>query len=386
MRREKAPENWGLETLCQHLGDTYEYEGAVVPPLFQTSLFVFEDGEEFLARESRLEAHYFYTRIGNPTIEIAERKIAALERTEACRLLASGMAAVASAVLSVAREGSHILVSDNAYGPTRRLIRDYLPRFGICSSLVDMTDLDGVRRSFRPETCLVYLESPGSFFFQIQDLSALCSIAKEHGCAVIVDNSTATPYFQNPALYGADYVVHSATKYLGGHSDVVAGAVCGEKERLERLNWEEAQLVGATLDPFAAWLLVRSLRTFPLRMERHFHNGLKVAEFLASHPKVERVYYPWLSTHPNYEVARRQMRGASGMLSFEPKFQERATVLRFCESLRLFQIGVSWGGHESLCVPACSEETKGKWVIRLSVGLETVEDLIEDLQGALEGV
>ncbi|MEM4408722.1 MAG: aminotransferase class V-fold PLP-dependent enzyme, partial [Candidatus Caldarchaeum sp.] len=243
MRREKAPSHWGIETICQHLGDTYEYEGAVVPPLFQTTLFVFDDAEEYLVRESQLEAHYFYTRIGNPTVEIAEQKISALERTEACRLFASGMAAVASAVLSVAREGSHIIVSDNAYGPTRRLVRDYLSRFGITSSFIDLTDLNEVQKAFRPETCLVYLESPGSFFFQIQDLQALCDLAKEHDCTVIVDNSTATPYFQNPVLFGADYVIHSATKYLGGHSDVIAGAVCGDKERLKKLNWEEGQLV-----------------------------------------------------------------------------------------------------------------------------------------------
>lgn len=378
-------EELGIDTLLQHLGEEQHFAGAVVQPLFQNSLFVFDRCAD-LERVLRSEVEPFaYTRISNPTTALAEKKIAALEGTEACRLFSSGMGAISAAILSTVRAGSHVVCTNAAYGPTKGFLLEYLPKFGVETTLVDGTDIHAVEAAMRECTTLLYLETPGSVTFAIQDLEALVRLAKERGVSTICDNSTATPMFQRPASFGVDLVVHSVTKYLAGHSDIVAGCVCGSRERVHALTWSEGQYLGASIDPFAAWLLTRSLRTLPIRMQRHQQSATEVALFLRSHPAVEIVNYPGLTDHPARALIEKQMTGASGMLSFQLKNSSKETAFAFCESLRLFQIGVSWGGHESLAIPVplLDGET---WVIRLSVGLETASDLIADLRRVLDAV
>lgn len=376
----------GFETICQHLGEETSYANAVNPPIFQTSLFTFDDMDAFLQKESGAKRH-MYTRVGNPTTDIAEKKIAALERTERCRLFGSGMAAISAAIMSATAAGKHVVATEASYGPTKEFLREYLPRFGVVTTFVDGRNTDAVAGAIRPHTTAIYMESPGTFLFHIQDIAAICEIAHVRGITTIIDNSYASPYFQQPATLGADLVLHSATKYLAGHSDVVAGAVCGSEQRMAKLIQQEGLLLGAVMDPFAAWLMIRSLRTLPIRMERHRANADKVASFLEKHPKISCVFYPGSKSHEGYDLARKQMSGASGLLSFRPAFcDDKSAVKKFCEGLALFQMGVSWGGHDSLVVPLNSEETGHRWLVRLSIGLETAEDLIADLNAALTRV
>lgn len=376
-------DNWSFETICQHLAEDYRYEGAVVPPIFQNSLFVYSTAEGFINRTKDHNV-FDYTRTGNPTVAIAEKKLAALEKTESCRLFSSGMAAITAAIMSCTKSGSHVVCTDAAYGPTLMFLREYLPRFGVETTFVDGRDTEAVLGAIKNETSLIYLESPGSFYYHIQDIEAIANLAKERGISTIIDNSNGTPYFQNPAKLGIDLVAHTVTKYLGGHSDIVLGAVCGSSERMSKILGQEGSLLGACADPFAAWLLVRSLRTLPIRMERIQQSAKRIANFLVQHPAVRQVYYPGLESHQGHDLVRKQMRGTSGMVSFEPAFQTRERVFQFCEGLQLFQMGVSWGGHESLAIPLCDPNRGDTWFVRMSVGLEGAGDLIEELDRELK--
>ena len=374
--------NWRDETICQHLAEDYRFEGAVVAPIFQNSLFVQLEAEKFYNRQQD-PSLFDYTRVSNPTTDIAERKISALEKTDKCRLFTSGMAAITAAIMSCTKAGDHIVCTSFAYGPTKQFLSDYFPRFGVQTTFVDGTVLNAIEGAIQPNTTLIFLESPGTFYFQIQDISAIASLAKSRGLSTIIDNSNATPIFQNPHTMGIDLVAHTVTKYLGGHSDIVAGAVCGNEERMQKLIYAEGVLLGANIDPFAAWLLTRSLRTLHIRMERHQQSAKKVANFLQNHTSVEHVWYPGLESHPGQELIKKQMRGISGLLSFEPKKQTKEYAFQFCENLKLFQMGPSWGGHESLAIPLYDPD-RDKWFFRLSIGLENVEDLIEEINQELE--
>jgi cystathionine beta-lyase/cystathionine gamma-synthase len=375
-------ENWHFETICERLGEEEHLWGAVIAPLFQNSLFVHESAEAFHNR--RDQGAWDYTRVGNPTIALAEKKLAALENCDRCRLFSSGMAAITAAILSSTANGKHIIATEAAYGPTKRLLTEYLSRFGIECTLVDGRHLDCIEKAIRPNTSTLYLESPGTFFFDIQDIEAICKLAHSHSITTICDNSYCTPYFQKPSRFGVDLVVHSATKYLGGHSDLLAGVVCGSAERIDNLSRSECELLGATLDPFAAWLLIRSLRTLALRMEHHQANALKVASMLHAHPLISDVFYPGLPTHPSQNLIQKQMTGSSGLMSFFPKQQDPQKIFSFIDALKLYRIGCSWGGHESLAIPLeVFRDSQPKWLIRMSIGLENSEDLIADLKEAL---
>ena len=383
--------DWSQDTICQHLGEDYRW-GSVVPPIFQTSLFVFDTVDALQKRimdndYSLPDSQYVYTRDSNPSTAITEQKIAALEGTEKCRLVGSGMAAISAAILACTQAGGHVIATNASYMPTKSLLETFLSRFGIETTFVDGRDLDKVCEAIKPNTTLIYMESPGTFMFHIQDIRVIVKIAKEHGLSTVIDNSYCSPIFQQPAKLGVDYVVHSATKYLGGHSDIIAGAICGSNERMAKLIPAEGMLLGAVLDPFAAWLMMRSMRTLPLRMERHQASAMQIANWLKSHPMVEDVFYPGLPTHEGYDLHRSQATGASGLLSFRPTFaDDRDSVCRFAQSLRLFQIGISWGGHESLVAPILAAETGDRWIIRLSIGLEGADDLQKDLQNAFAGL
>lgn len=377
-----------LETRCLHFGEEQEHPyGAVVPPIVQTSLFTFPDLDSFFNRALLDPERYYYTRMDNPTLNMVERKVAHLEGAEQALCFSSGMAAISAAILSCLRAGDHVIALRTSYPPVLEFLQDYLQRFRIGVTLVEGVEVAEFEQAMQPHTRLFYLESPSSLVFRLQDLEAVAQLAKRHGILTICDNSWATPIFQNPLSYGIDLVVHSASKYLGGHSDLLGGIVVGSRaDWMERVH-RERTLLGSILDPFAAWLLLRGLRTLPIRMERHHRNGLQLAAFLAAHPAVARVHHPGLPTHPQHELARRQLRGYSGLFSLELHETEDTRVKRFVNALRLFRIGVSWGGYESLITAFPIErldEQHSRWLIRLHVGLENAEDLIQDLQQALE--
>ncbi|HLV79751.1 MAG TPA: PLP-dependent aspartate aminotransferase family protein [Chthonomonadaceae bacterium] len=357
----------GFETLCAHWGeDPARYQGAVIPPIYQNSLFTFPSSEAWegishgdLADEEQV---YAYTRSSNPTTTIAEAKIAALERGQKARGFASGMGAISAAILSCIRAGAHVVAPDSVYGPARRFLADYLTRFGIEVSFVDGRDPAEFAAAARPSTTLFYLESPSSLVYKQQDLTAVAAIARQRGIATICDNSWASPYFQNPLEYGVDLVVHSATKYLGGHSDIVAGVVAGSAERIDALSAQEGSLLGATLDPFAAWLLLRGLRTLPLRMERHQENTRRITCALQEHPAVAAVFYPGLSSDSQADLTRRQLRGTSGLFTLRLRQSGRDAAYRFVNALRYFGIGCSWAASRAWPCPSPSRPPR--WASR----------------------
>ncbi len=341
-------------TICAHLGeDRALHLGAVIPPIFQKSLFTFptcEDlGKNWVSPD---QESFFYTRISNPTTDIAEAKIAALEGGDEARCFGSGMAAISAAIMSCVRAGDHIVAVETSYGPTRQFLTDYLVRFGVSVTYVDGSNLQEWEEAILPNTTLFYLESPSSVIFKQQDLRAMAKLAKSHNIATICDNSWASPIYQNPLRFGIDLVLHSATKYLGGHSDIVAGVVVGAAERMKKLKDEEGGLLGAVLDPFASWLLIRGLRSLPVRMEAHQRSARNIACALIDHSAVAEVHYPGLPGDRQPELTRSQLRGTSGLLSFELKKAGREPAYIFCNRLKYFGIGCSWGGFESLCIPS----------------------------------
>jgi cystathionine beta-lyase len=379
----------GFETLCAHAGDDpSRFLGAPVPPIYQNSLFTVPDAESFFNRAARHPDGYDYTRCANPTTDVLETKLAALERTESARCFGSGMAAVSAAILYGVKAGDHVVAVETVYGPTRQFLTEYLPRFQVEVTFVPGDDPEQFRTACRPETRVFYLESPSSLVFRQQDLAAVAGVAREREVLTVIDNSWASPYFQNPADFGVDLILHSATKYLGGHSDLVAGVVMGPKIHLDRLKAQEGQLLGGILDPFASWLMLRGVRTLPVRMDRHEQSAVTVARYLEGHPAVACVHYPGLESDPQRGLGKRQLRGTSGLLSFELKNGTRETACAALDRLRYFGIGVSWGGFESLATPLSLADHRGgpeRWGMRLHIGLETVEDLLEDLDQALTG-
>ncbi len=373
------------ETLLQHLGEETKAFGAVTPPIVQTSLFVFEDVESFINRDDSKEGEpWVYSRVGNPNLSMLEKKLAMLEGTDSARVFNSGMAAISAAILSVVETGCHVVCVDTAYGPTQQLLKDYLPKFGVTTTFLPGRTTEEILDAIRPETRLVYLESPGSILFRLQDFEAITAFCRERGIATITDNSYCSPIFQQPAKFGVDMIVHSATKYLSGHSDVVAGVVAGRKEHLTRIAKNEMPLLGAALPPFPAWLMLRGMRTLPMRMRYAQEAGNAIASWLNDRPFVDQVFHAGFDTS---ELRQKQMDGTSSLLSFQPKNQAREWSVKFVEALQIYQLGVSWGGFESLCVPL--EMQPGDWpekryIIRLYNGFEHVPDLIADIAQASE--
>lgn len=333
-----------------------------------------------------------YTRGTNPTVQVLERKVALLERAEEARAVASGMAAIAAAVLSACRAGNHVVAVRSIYGNAHRLLHGYLPGLGIETTFADFTDLDAVEAAIQPKTQALYLESPGNPAMHVLDIPATVEIARRHGLVTILDNTLATPFNQRPVEMGVDLVVHSATKYLSGHSDVVAGVIAGNSERLRSISSLEIRDLGGIIGPFEAWLILRGLRTLGLRMRAHNEAGLRVAQWLERQPRVQRVLYPGLPSHPQHALASRQMDGFSGLLSVVVDGGMEGAV-RFADALQLFGIGVSWGGFESLALPVDAATTPDAEAlgivpgfVRISVGLEDVDDLIADLDQGLRSI
>jgi cystathionine beta-lyase/cystathionine gamma-synthase len=358
------------------------------PPIVQTSLFSFASFQAIQEAFADEYGHTIYSRGRNPTVLAVEQKLAALERGEACLCFASGMGAIAAVMLSLLEAGDHLLFVNNVYGPTRKL-GSQLGRFGIEHDAVLDVDPEVVRARIRPNTRMVWMESPGTFMMRVADVPAIASAAHDTGALLCFDNSWATPLLQKPLELGADVVVHSATKYLCGHGDTMAGAAIGP-ERLMRLIFQRGlQLLGGVLAPFDAWLMLRGMRTLPVRMRQHEEDGLRVARFLAAHPAVRAVHHPALEG-PS-ELVERQLRGCSGLFSFELAEDGFANVSRVIDGLRRFRIGVSWGGVESVVLSQEGRASRERLqshgfpagLIRLSVGLEGADLLIDDLERAL---
>lgn len=372
------------EWICTHLGDDYaDFKGAVVPPIFQNSLNVFPSAEEMSRYWDTLhktgeETQHMYGRVSNPTIEILEKKIAALERAESCICCGSGMAAITSALIHFLSADDHVVAVGQMYS---RGFLSYLERFKIAHTIITGKSIDEFESAIQDNTKVIYLESPSSMFFSLQDLEAVACLARSRGIITIIDNTYSTPIFQKPIPLGIDLTVHSMSKYIGGHSDIIGGAITGSQENIKAIAKAERGTLGGILHPFEGWLALRGIRTLPIRMKQHQQSALRVAEFLQHHGKILDVFYPGLESHPQYQLAKKQMTGFSGLMSFTMDTTlEKANA--FVNSLEMFKIGVSWGGFESLIInPRCFDsEGKSKILTRIHVGLENADDILNDLE------
>ncbi len=382
-----------LYWIINHLGEDRErYAGAVTPPIYQSSMFAYPDVASLRVALSDELEHPFYTRGHNPTVNILRKKLAALEGSEDALVFGSGSGAMAAAVIALVGAGDHVVCVDKPYSWTRGLLRDLLPRFGVETTFVDARDSAAVEYALRAQTKLIVLESPNSWTYEQQDLAAVAAMARSRSITTICDNSYATPLYQRPIDHGIDLVVHTLTKYLNGHSDVVAGAVCGRADLIRRIFRGPYMTIGAILSPHDAFLVLRGLRTLPLRLERAADTAVAVAAFLRTHPKIERVYVAGDQNDPQKDLSARQLRRPNGLLSIEIVGGPEAAE-RFCNALQRFLLTCSWGGHESLVWPVCAlfdSENYAKArtalplnLVRLSIGLEPADVLIADLDEAL---
>lgn len=370
------------EDICTHLGDEYDkFCGAIVPPIFQNSLFVNPTDV------NGVQPHgYGYTRVSNPTTDIAERKIAALEGADGALCFSSGMGAISAAIMHFVKPNGHIVMVASAYGPTVEFAKSYLKaRMGIEYTAVPGDSVAEIEAAIQPNTCLIYLESPSSLIFKMQDLDAISAIAKARGIGTVIDNTYATPLHQQPLKHGIDISCHTASKYMGGHSDIVAGVLASSHDVIASIQDKERALYGNNMDPFAAWLLLRGLRTLPVRLKQHAENAKKVVEFLERNPKVKKVYYPGSKTYDQPELFEKYLSGTNGLLTFAPNGTPEQ-VEKFVRNLHFFQNGCSWGGFESLAVHCGKNPDTGMMadVVRMHVGLENVDTLIADIQQAMD--
>jgi methionine-gamma-lyase len=392
--KNKSARKQGPQTTAVHAGE-HARHGANAPvdtPIVRSSTFTFPNTREMKRWAEGKSKAFIYTRYGNPTLAVAEAKIAALEGTEAAVVTASGMAAISSTLLAVLKSGDEVISTAQLYGGTYRLMRDILSDLGIQTRFVE-SSLEGLADCLTPHTKALYVETPTNPMLRLVDLPKAAAFAKKHGLVSIIDNTFATPVLQQPKALGYDLVVHSATKYLGGHSDLIAGAVAGSREWIARVRTMVIYL-GGSMDPQAAHLLIRGMKTLGVRVERQCQNAMAVAKFLEKHPKVARVHYPGLTSHPDHKLAKKQMRGFGTMMAFDLKGGLPAAS-RFCDRVRLFLLAASLGGVESLVVlpiytshyNMSKEELQRAGVspgtVRVSVGLEDAADLIADLQQAL---
>lgn len=370
------------------------YYNAVVPPVFMNSLNTFQTMDAYFDADTEDPNTYVYGRVQNPTVRILEDKIAALEHGTRAYAFASGMAAAATAVMTVCRAGDHIVCIRNVYGPLKKFTNEYCREyFQMDVTFVMGDDIQEIEEAVTDRTALVILESPASIMMRLQDIRAVVGIAKKHGAMVYIDNTYCTPIFQNPLDLGVDIVMHTLSKYIGGHSDIIGGVLVAKDKKLLQKISHHRELYGGILGPMESWLALRGLRTLEVRLRQHEKTAMAVAEFLEGHEKIACVHYPGLASFPQYELMKRQQRGNSGLMSFEIDGNvEQAKKL--CELLQVFQIGVSWGGFESLAeVPyARMTEEETAWlgaqanVIRIHCGLEGEDILIADLEQALSQI
>lgn len=366
------------------------YFNAVAPPIMQTSNFVFKTVEEMRNAFKDEYSTYLYSRGLNPTVDMLRKKLAALDGADDCLVFNSGAAAIFAAVLANVKSGDHIVSVHEPYSWAQKTFNVILARFNITTTYIDGTDLANFEKAIRPNTAIIYLESPNSWDYSLQDLEAVAELAKKRRITTICDNSYCTPLYQKPINLGIDLVLQSATKYIGGHSDTVAGVLSGSSEMITRIFNSEYMNIGSGIQPFNAWLLLRGLRTLPTRLDRISTTASRVIEFLKSNKDVEKVIYPLDKTFGQLDLAKKQMKGAGGLLTFIIKAETLQQVELFCNSLQHILMAVSWGGHESLIIPKAAGMTPSAFdthisehrMIRLYVGLEEAEYLIADLQQA----
>ena len=381
-----------ISHILNHLGENREkYFNAVSPPIIQTSNFTFKSFDAFREAMSDELGHHTYSRGNNPTVAILRKKMAALEKAEDALILGSGVSAIAAAVIGNVSAGDHVVCVQEPYSWTYKLLVNFLSRFGVNHTFVDGRDLEAIKAAVQSNTKVLYLESPNSLTFELQDLKACAEIAKQNGLVSIIDNSYCSPYYQNPIEHGIDIVVHSGTKFINGHSDVVNGILCSSKAMVRKIFESEFMTLGMIISPHDASLIIRGLRTLPLRMERSYTTALKVIEFLKMHPKTEKVLFPMDPSFPQYDLAKKQMRGCAGFFTASFKAKSKDDMERFFNKLDRFLLAVSWGGHESLVLPISAlydipgrEDPNIPWnLVRFYIGLEEAEVLISDLEGAL---
>lgn len=381
---DKSYKNRTPEDILAHYGEEpSEYHGAISVPIFQTSLFSRKGGE----------GEYRYTRVSNPTVEVPEKKIAMLEGADKALLFSSGMAALTAGAMHLLKPGARIACVKNAYYPMSLFFSEYLrKKMGVVTAFFDADDDDSFLAAVRENTDLVYLETCVSNVFLIPDIPRICTYTRERGIQVMVDNSYATPVFCNPLSLGANLVAHSCSKYIGGHSDLIGGALAGNADTMNLIQNCERSVFGGVMDPHQAWLILRSLRTLSLRMERHMENGLALARYLEGHEKIHRVIHPGLESHPQHGLAKEILRGYSGVFAFVPEGGKKAGE-RLMKLLEVPEHGPSWGGHETLLncpgfgnEAAVLEQGMLPGQIRISVGLENSETLIMDFERALKEI
>ena len=382
-----------ISYIINELGEDREnYFNAIAPPIIQTSNFAFKKVEDLRKAFEDEYSTFLYSRGLNPTVDILRKKLAALDNAEDCLVFNSGAAAIFAAVLANVRSGDHIVSIKDPYTWAQKMFNDILPRFNVSVTYIDGTKIENFERAILPNTTLIYLESPNSWSYALQDLSAVAELAKAEGIITICDNSYCTPLYQRPIDHGIDLVLQSATKYLGGHSDTVAGVLSGSAEMIKRIFASEYMNIGSGIQPFNAWLLIRGLRTLPARLERITSSTIKVIDFLKHHPRVESVIFPLDDEFPQIALAKKQMKGACGLLTLIIRTEDIHQIETFCESLKHILMAVSWGGHESLILPRCSSIPVSSFdptnrehrMVRLYVGLEDPEYFIQDMTNAFD--
>jgi methionine-gamma-lyase len=386
-----------LFTKAVHAGDDpSSHFGALSVPIYPASVYAFPDADEGAAIHNEEKDGYYYGRLGNPTQRALEAAICDLESSESALALASGMAAISAAVFTVCKSGDHIVAPGSMYATTTNLLHHVKDRFGIETTFIDATNAENYRSAIRPNTKLFWLETPTNPLVLITDIEAVVAIAQDNSVKTVADNTFATPFNQRPLELGVDAVIHSATKYLGGHSDLTAGVLVGSNEIVEAARHGANKFYGGNIAPQVAWLVLRGIKTLALRMERHNSNAYAIANMLGDHPKVEAVFYPGLESHPNHDIARRQMSGYGGMIGFDLGSVEAGKA--FANAVRLCTLATSLGGVETILQHSASmthavipREDRLKagitdGLIRLSVGIEDVDDLIADITQALDQV
>lgn len=374
--------------------DREQYFNAISPPIIQTSNFAFKKVEDLRKVFEDEYSSYLYTRGLNPTVDILRKKLAALDGAEDSLVFNSGASAIFASVLSNVKSGDHIVSVNKPYTWAQKMFDNILPRFGVTTTYIDGTNIENFERSILPHTKLIYLESPNSWDYALQDLRAVAELARAENIITICDNSYCTPLYQKPISLGIDMVLQSATKYLGGHSDVIAGVLSGTYDMMKKIFDNELLNMGNGISPFNAWLLIRGLRTLPLRLQRISSTTAKVVSYLKQHPKIEQVIFPFDDSFKQIELARQQMEGACGLVTLVLSVDSMQQIVTFCESLKHMLMAVSWGGHESLVIPRCASLQPEAFdvtniehrMIRLYVGLEEPEYLIADLDQALAAV
>lgn len=384
-----------ISYILNELGETREdYFRAIAPPIVQTSNFAFATVADLRASFADEYATWLYSRGRNPTVDILRQKLAALDGAEDCLVFNSGAAAIFAAVLAQVGSGDHIVSVKEPYAWARKMFDDILPRFQVGVTYVEGKTVEEFEKALQPNTRVIYLESPNSWLYGLQDLAAVAALARSKGIITICDNSYCSPLYQQPYTLGIDLVLQSATKYISGHSDTVAGVLSGSKTMIERIFNSEYMNIGSGIQPFNAWLLIRGLRTLPARLERINRSTSVLLKWLQSHPRVEQVIFPFDPAFPQYELARKQMKGACGLLTFIIRTEQCQTLETFCNSLKHILMAVSWGGHESLIIPKCAGMAPEAFnpadplhrSIRLYVGLEEPEYLVADLEQAFAAI